>query len=417
MPVETLKSQSITPQDGMEKPVNPPAQRVTVATSSKFADNDDLKNRLVLLVDGNSEVLVDKHGTYLARDVSFAIFGITGVREPYAIRSFITEKRKDSVIQTTKAKKGNGSLGYGFDQETFVWLINAVLPEMELYKPVLEDLLLPNGAIVPKSKSGLEDNFLHCILEEATKRPMKRSKLAAKFRGGKSPKKALIRCNTLLNDTRERLRSFDYNIVNTVSHRKAIKLRKEPEYILKRISKKQKKVKSKASFPNLPPPNERLSPDEQKLLPRVIGQLALMSTDTILSHMQSKATQDLGQIDPNLKNFLSQCFSKPSLSRINFLDIIPHQNNQEKKSKKQREKEDQIALAIIFISFFREILENASAAQESQLTSGREASIATNYKELKKQGYTVEVIIQKVCKHFHIKYEEPSKPATSSPAQ
>ncbi|MDO8620879.1 MAG: hypothetical protein Q7R31_01220 [Candidatus Levybacteria bacterium] len=410
MAVETLKSP--TSQLDIQKSVDLPIQRVTVATSSEFAD----KNHLVLLIDGKQEILVLRRKHYATNNVSSAIFKITGIHELYAVRSLVTEERKNLRVKasTCKNDNGSGSLTYMFDQKNFVLLINAVLPEMELFKPIPGDLTLPNGKIIPKSKHGLEDNFLHYILKKATKRPVKRSELAAKFRGGKSEEQALIRFYTLMHTTDERLESFRYRIRNTVPPGDTIRLGKQPEYILEPISNGPDIVKSKTSAPILPPPNKNLTLGEQEFIEKVKGQLALIATDAILSHMQAVQTENpgkevlrtenLGQIEPNLGNFFLQWFSKRPHSRINFSDIIQHQENQVENFEK------------FFIRFFREVLESASAAPEYQSTQGLEANIITNYRELREKGYTVEGIVRKVCGHFRIEYEEPSKPTTSSPA-
>lgn len=400
MAIET-RTRSTIPQGEMEKPVDSPVRRITVVTSSKFADKDNL----VLLIDGKQEILVPRRNEYSTGDVSSAIFSITEINAPYAVRSLVSEERKSLRVEAGARKNdnGSGSSTYIFNQKDFISLINVILPEMALHKPITEDLLLPNGTIVPKSKFPLEDRFLLYILKEARVIAVERSRLAAEFRGGKSEEKALIRCNTLLGSTRKRLRSFGCDIVNTVSHGDATEFGKEPAYRLKLISDDPGIVKSKAFIPRLPPPNGNLTLKEEEFIEEIKGKLALNAADTILSHMQAKDTENLDQIEPNLENFFLQWFSKRPHSRVNFPDIVEHKKDQGEN------------LGKFFIRFFRKVLESASAAPEYQSTQGLEANIITNYRKLKEKDYTVESIIQKVCEHFRIEYEESPKPATSSP--
>lgn len=420
----SVETQPKIPQVEMSTPTDQPIQRVIIVTLPEGTDNQIL----TLKIDGR-QLSVPKKKVYTISDALSVIKLACNFKHLSLINTPIKEIITNDAKNAINAKKIIGRWGrvtYSLNEEGFVNLVKALLLKIDPYRSSGENfLILPDGQQIPNSNSILQNTLLGLMLAaKKEEKTVKETELFKKCAPDLSELTAISRVRNLMQNVRMRLKPYGWMIKNYTSRPDLVQ-GQESEYELMPIANHRQKnsvptkERQEETLNHSPktdvasatstktPLTERGRKMQEEAIARVKGNLELECTSIILKHF--KLMKNLQQVEVNLFNFLRNNLTNRPPYNFSLQDIIQVSKPEYFKT----------TLKKFFIDFLRKRLKDASImSRQKEFTSSLEKEIKETYDSiaLESKEHKIEDLIQIACEHFRIEYEEPSKPATSSPA-
>ncbi len=417
MTIET-KAQSVIPQGEMGKPVNPPVPRVTMVPTTENLEDADSFQKLTLKIDGK-QIKLRRNWLYPTKDALSVIKLATGINDPHLVKSFVRDIINSKAIKAEKIKL-EGKMTYRFNEENLLKLIEMLLRKIDPYVSLSkEPIALPDGQPLDRLTT-LQYALMKLLTKAKEQRnTVKESDLATLYQD-LPREEAISRSRGSIYTMRMRLKQHGWMIRNHTSRPDLIQ-GKESEYELMPIVNRQRKdsVPTKKSqeriLGDLPETNATsdasskapLTDRGREAIAKAKENLELESTYIILNHFA--IMKNLQQFEANLFSFLKRNLTSRPPYDFSLQDIIQVPKPEYSKA----------ALKKFFIDFLRRRLRDASTmSRQKEFTSSLERKIKKTYDSitLDSNEDKIEGIIQIICGHFYIEYEEPTNPATSSPA-
>lgn len=408
MAVET-RTRSAIPQGEMREPADPPARRVMMVPTIENPEDIGSFRKLTLEIDGK-QIEIRRKWLYSTADVLLVIKLAKGLTDWHLIYPLIRDVINSKAVKAEEKKRGRRKI-YAFSQKSLVQLTEMLLPKIDPY------VSLPEGPIVLRDSKKLDKLtarqkalMILFIKKIGEKQKAITESDWAPFYLGLTSKEALSRVRGTIHELKALLdkQGRSWTIVENTE------LKDKPAYELLFIQDSKNRVDRQPSAGIIIPASgsqkkENLKPEamaiRQERLNRTREQLRSICTDIILSLLRVNGS--LKGVTTDLNNFLKAQLPK-NVEPYRFLlsDIVPPQDN----------KPYIDVLQEFFINCLRKKLAQAVVPKPNEYFSDRKIGAVATDKKPKVTNNEEEKIIKAVCDYFEIKYEEPPKPATSSPA-